>query len=84
MKTPLASTKRWRETYGRGTDRDATGGVVLLQAAVALAGDDDERVWWPAVAQDDDQLATHGPGGEEELRVRVRVRACMAGRRSAN
>jgi len=27
-----------------GADRDAAGGVVLLQAAVALAGDDDGRV----------------------------------------
>ena len=53
--------------------------MVLLQAAVALAGDDDERVWWPAVAQDDDQLATHGPGGEEEARVRVRVRHVWRG-----
>ena len=68
-----------------GADRDAAGGVVLLQAAVALASHDDGRVWWPAVAQhESDQLATHGPGGEEELRVRVRVRACMVGRRRAN
>jgi hypothetical protein len=53
---------------------------VLLQAAVALAGDDDGRVWWPAVAQhESDQLATHGSGEEEEARVRVRVRHVWRG-----
>ena len=63
-----------------GADRDAAGGVVLLQAAVALAGDDDGRVWWPAVAQhESDQLATHGPGEEEEVHVRVRVRHVWRG-----
>ena len=50
--------------------------MVLLQVAVALAGDDDGRVWWPAVAQDEsDQLATPSPGGEDEARVRVHVLA---------
>ena len=71
--SPISS--RWP-----GAGRDAAGGVVLLQAAVALAGDDDGCVWWPAVAQhESDQLATHGSGEEEEARVRVRVRHVWRG-----
>ena len=58
-----------------GAGQDACG-VVLLQVVVALAGDDDGRVWWPVVAQDESgQLATPSPGGEDEARVRVHALA---------
>jgi len=79
LKTPGEYQARWRETWP-GAGRDAAAGVVHLQAAVALAGDDDGRVWWPAVAQhESDQLATHGSSEEEEARVRVRVRHVWRG-----
>ena len=67
-----------------GVGQDACG-MVLLQVAVALAGDDDGRVWWPAVAQDEsNQLASDGPDGEEEARVRVCVRHVWRGVGRAN
>ena len=61
-----------------GASQDACG-VVLLQVAVALAGDDDGRVWWPAVAQDEpDQLAMAGRAGRDAADGVVLLQAAVA------
>ena len=61
-------------------ERGPAAWCFFKRRVVALAGDDDGRVWWPAVGQhESDQLATHGPGEEEEVHVRVRVRHVWRG-----